>query len=99
MRDRPYATLYPQLTTKSNSYTVHYRVQALKKVPGTPAAEWVSNADQVVSDYRGSSLVERYVDPANTTIPDFATTYANNPTVALDNYYDFRVLGVRRFAP
>ena len=31
LRDRPYATIYPRLTTQSNTYRVHFRVQALRK--------------------------------------------------------------------
>ncbi len=81
MRERPYATLYPQLTTKSNSYTIHYRVQVLKKISATPANEWIENQDQIYSEYRGSSLVERYIDPNNPKLPsnDFATAFAANP--------------------
>jgi uncharacterized protein (TIGR02600 family) len=104
MRDRPYADIYPQLTTKSNSYTVHYRVQVLKKIPTTPANEWIENQDQIYSEYRGSSLIERYIDPNNTSIPDFATTYptsiqGNATPQALDNYYYYHVLSVRKFSP
>jgi uncharacterized protein (TIGR02600 family) len=100
MRDRPYATIYPQLTTKSNSFTIHYRVQVLKKSSLTDAATWVeptsgiASQDQIYSEYRGSSLIERYVDPSDTQLPDFASNQ-----VAFDNYYKFRVVSVRRFDP
>jgi uncharacterized protein (TIGR02600 family) len=94
-RERPYASIYPRITTKSNSYTVHFRVQTLKKVPSTNATQWVEGQDQIVSEYRGSSLIERYVDPGDTTIPDFATS----GTSTLDNYYKFRVVNSKRFAP
>jgi hypothetical protein len=40
--------------------------------------------------------VERYVDPSDPTLPDFAT--ATTPT-ALDNYYKFRIISTRRFSP
>lgn len=39
-RERPYATIYPRLTTKSNTYTVHMCVQPLKKVKSGPADIW-----------------------------------------------------------
>ncbi len=32
LREKPYADLYPRLTTKSNTYTVHFRVQNAQKV-------------------------------------------------------------------
>ena len=33
-RERIYATIYPRLTTKSNTYTVHMRVQNSRKSAG-----------------------------------------------------------------
>jgi uncharacterized protein (TIGR02600 family) len=94
-RERPYTNLLGRLTTKSNSFTVHFRVQVLKKSPTTPADQWVEGRDIVASEYRGSTLIERYIDPNNTSIPDFATTASAN----IDDYYRFRVIQTRRFAP
>ena len=93
MRERPYALLYPLLTTKSNTYTVHFRAQVLKKIPGTDVAQWVENKDVVASEFRGSSLIERYIDPSDPNLPDFATT----PNATLDNYYKFRVVSTKKF--
>jgi hypothetical protein len=94
-KERPYARIYPKLTTKSNSFTVHFRVQVLKKSPATPVDQWVEGRDIVASEYRGSTLIERYIDPNNTSIPDFAT----NTSANIDDYYRFRVIQTRRFAP
>ena len=94
-RERPYTNLLGRLTTKSNSFTVHFRVQVLKKSPATPANQWVEGRDIVASEYRGSTLIERYIDPNNTNIPDFAT----NTSANIDDFYRFRVIQTRRFAP
>ena len=101
-REQPYAYLLPRLTTKSNTYTVHLRVQALKQVPGsrTTAAQWETwdeTKDQVVSEYRGSASIERYVDPSDTSIPDFAlpANYSKN----LAPYYRWRTLTEKQFLP
>jgi uncharacterized protein (TIGR02600 family) len=94
-RERPYTNLLGRLTTKSNSFTVHFRVQVLKKNPNTPANQWVEGRDNVSSEYRGSTLIERYIDPNNTSLPDFATT----PSANIDDYYRFRVIQTRKFAP
>lgn len=108
LRERIYTTLYPRLTTRSNTFTVHYRVQALKEVPvgRTSAAQWATwneARDKVLSEIRGSAIIERYVDPnqgASTPanpkghLPDFATVDDN-----LDDYYRFRVVSTQRFAP
>jgi uncharacterized protein (TIGR02600 family) len=94
-RERPYTNLLGRLTTKSNSFTVHFRVQVLKKNPATPVDQWVEGRDIVASEYRGSTLIERYIDPNNTSIPDFAT----NTSANIDDFYRFRVIQTRRFAP
>ena len=63
LREEPYDRLYPRLTTKSNTYTVHYRVQRLQKVRSGKSDEWVEGRDAILADQRGSTLIERYVDP------------------------------------
>ncbi len=94
-REIPYGDLYPRLTTKSNTYTVHLRVQTLKKVPTTSATQWVEGTDQTTGEYRGSALFERYVDASDTTLPDFAA--ANAPSV--DGYYKVRIVSAKKFSP
>ncbi len=95
VRERPYTTIYPRLTTQSNTYTVHVRAQALKKVPGTSANQWEEGRDQVLSEYRGHSTIERYVDPSDPALPDFAT----EPSETLGPYYRFRTLTTKKFSP
>jgi hypothetical protein len=102
MRERPYTELYPLLTTRSDTYTVHYRVQALRKVPGTAVTEFVDpdgsasgKKDQILSEYRGSTTIQRYIDPTDPSLPDFATNLSAN----IDDYYRFRILERKTFAP
>ena len=102
LREKPYVDLYSRLTTKSNTFTVHVRVQALKKAPGTVADHWVGDKDKVVGEYRGSSILERYIDVNDPGLPDFATKFAANPTdgtLNIDQYYKMRVVSTKRFAP
>jgi hypothetical protein len=94
-REFPYGDIYPRLTTKSNTYTVHVRVQTLKKISSTPANQWVEGTDLVAGEYRGSSLIERYVDTSDPTLPDFAQ--AGSPSV--EGYYKMRVVSTKQFAP
>lgn len=101
VRERPYTNLYPLLTTKSNTYTVHYRVQSLKQTPGGDYATWREDRDSVLGQYRGSQTVERYIDPGD-NIPDYAAAVAGGsypPSQPLGDYYKFRVLSTRQFAP
>jgi uncharacterized protein (TIGR02600 family) len=96
-RERTYTNLYGKVTTKSNSFNVHMRVQVLRKRATTDAAKWVEGQDQVASEYRGSALIERYID-ANAKLPDFALS-TNSATGSLDDYYKFRVISTKKFNP
>jgi uncharacterized protein (TIGR02600 family) len=100
-REAPYAQIYPRLTTRSNTYTVHMRVQTLKQTPGSIAAgEWDEGRDAVTSEYRGSTTIERYVDPNDKRIPDFATAWTGAPNSPnLNAYYRFRVISQKQFSP
>ena len=94
-REFPYSHIYERVTTKSNTYTVHLRAQVLRKRTTTDPAIWVEGQDQVASEYRGSSTVERYIDPGDPGLKDFA----KNPQLSMDDYYKFRIVSTRKFAP
>lgn len=97
-KERPYARIYPKLTTKSNTYTVHYRVEVLKQRPGSTPTTWTEGADKVISTYRGSTTIERYVNPRDPSIPNYASqSLPLNSTNALP--YKFRILADRHFNP
>ena len=112
-RERPYANLYAKLTTKSNTFTVHFRVQAVQQVRSPDAAaekwaQWDEDNDKVLSEYRGSSLIERYVDAADPELAKFdeslTTTEKDKDgnivkSGSIDPFYRFRVLNVKKFGP
>lgn len=99
-RERPYANLLGRLTTKSNTYTVHYRVQALKRAPGGTEGTWDESRDKVLSEHRGSTVLERYINPNDTSIIDYATaSYPLGAGEDLGSKYKWRVLSVNTFAP
>ena len=103
-REDPYNQLYPRLTTKSNTFDIHMRVQVLTQTAAERASGIFDPAagDSVTGEYRGSALVERYLDPNQTTLPDFATTFPTNPTggtSTMDNYVRYRVVGTHAFSP
>jgi len=95
-RQQPYNHLYSLVTTKSNSFTIHWRVQVLEKSNATNPGGWVESADKVRSEYRGSTLVERYIDPNDRSIPDYATDSAPRP---LHEFYKWRVVSNTQFNP
>lgn len=101
-RERPYTNIQSRLTTKSNTYTVHYRVQTLKKRPGGNAAVWNEATDSVTGELRGSETIERYINPNDTTTPDYAELYSDNPSANpadLGTFYKWRTINSRKFQP
>ncbi len=105
-REAPYANLYAKLTTRSNTFRVHVRAQMLKKaVRGSDIDSFVPGEDEVTGEYRGSFLLERYIDmqdiAAAGTAADFTQGNPMDETAhpPLDSYYRFRVIESKRFAP
>ncbi len=112
IRERPYNYLYPRLTTKSNTYRIHYWVQTLKQTPTAhPTAgswnTWIDPgsgsgiSDKITGDLRGSAVIERYIDPSRTDIPDFTTNVSSSSIsgAPMDSYYQFRVFNAKQFTP
>ncbi|MFN0101348.1 MAG: Verru_Chthon cassette protein A, partial [Bryobacteraceae bacterium] len=105
MREKPYSDLYPRLTTKSNTYTVHVRAQALRQT--TQSAEkgyWDEKKDRVIGEYRGSSTVERFIDPEDARFDPQNTTINAKDRIdvdkdSLEKAYRFRVINTKRFVP
>ncbi len=100
IRERPYANLYSRLTTRSNTFRVHMRAQLVKKARSSPPNTFDPNKDAIMGEYRGSTLIERYIDPNDSTdIPDYAL--GSNPLgqTPLESFYRFRVLESKRFSP
>lgn len=97
-RERIATTVYPRLTTKSNTYTVHFRAQSLQQVRRTADQDkWFEGRDVVTGEYRGSTTLERFIDPNITGLPDYALNPDATPT--LDSYYRWRVRVNKQFAP
>jgi len=51
----------------------------------------------MTGEYRGSTTLERYIDPNNAAIPDFPTDMSNPLT--LDSFYRWRIIENAQFAP
>lgn len=97
-RERPYTNIQTRLTTRSNTFKVHYRAQVVKQArrDDDDYSSWEPLTDSVQAEYRGSSIVERFVDPNDETLTvDFAT----EGTERLNPFYQYRVVNPRRFAP
>lgn len=100
-RERPYSNIYNRVTTRGNTFRVHMRAQVIRKTRSTAVDTVDPVKDVVVSEYRGSSLIERYIDPtdATTTIPDYAASTNPLSLTPLERFYKFRTLESKRFSP
>ncbi len=95
MRERPYVELFPRLTTRSNVFTVHLWGESLKKNKHTNPSFWDEQRDQVRGTFRGSTMIERYIDPQNPNLQDFAL----NSNQRLSDFYRFRIIQSNQLVP
>jgi hypothetical protein len=106
-REKPYADLYPRLTTRSNTFTMHVKVQTLRQLPRSadPAyATWNEGKDAILGEYRGSSTIERYLDPSDPRIGASGGIVNGYPTInpdtqSLEPLYRFRTIITKKFSP
>jgi uncharacterized protein (TIGR02600 family) len=87
LREQPYALIYPRLTTRSNTYTIHTIVQTLSPAFAT-LSQAGSGGKAVTAEFRVDYLIERYLDSTKVNF-DFA---APGETRNMDGYYKVRVL-------
>jgi hypothetical protein len=97
-REKPYVDLFPRVTTKSNTFTVHMKVQTLRQTPGHPM-QWFEGKDAVLGEYRGSSTIERYIDPADPRFSPGNSTPINPDRQSVEPLYRFRVVVNKKFTP
>jgi hypothetical protein len=97
-REMPYNHIYPRLTTQSNTFTVHYRVQTLKKARSTTPEVWEEGKDSVLSEFRGSTTLERYLDPND---KEMGPTQIGSGTfnISWDTFYRIRIIQRNQFVP
>lgn len=103
--ERPYANIYPRLTTRSNTFRVHFLVQTLTKARSTDATKFDATKDSITGESQGDALVERAIDPND---PALATSNYDYITKAkagtlssaksLDTLYSWRIRHLRRFS-
>jgi uncharacterized protein (TIGR02600 family) len=101
VRERPYSNIYSRVTTRSNTFRVHMRAQVIRKARSVPVDTVDPVKDAIVSEYRGSTLIERYIDPTDVTvvIPDYAASSNPLSLPSLETFYKFRTLETKRFSP
>lgn len=99
LRETPYGQLYPRLTTQSNTFTVHYRVQSLQKARSSDPTVWDESRDRVNAEFRGSATLERYMDPNELQIGEIGVGGGSSFTNTWDHHYRVRVIQRKQFTP
>ncbi len=90
--ERPYAYIYPRLTTKSNTFTVHVRAQSLTTSPkSAQVGEFDEASNAVNAEFRGSFVIERYLDPNTQSFDE------SDPSAVLGPY-KIRVVETKQLA-
>jgi uncharacterized protein (TIGR02600 family) len=100
-RERPYSHIYPRLTTKSNTYTVHVWAQSIAKNAAAKKDDWAifdETTDRILGEYRGSTTIERFIDADDEALRDYDAAENSNAR-GLDPYYRFRIINQKRFTP
>jgi hypothetical protein len=87
-KERPYAHLYSKLTTRSNTYKVHFIAQELQKVRSTSKDGFDSRRDRITGTSAGSAVISRRVDLNSPELPDYMTTTNAKP---LDHFYRWSI--------
>jgi len=99
-REAPYSNLYARLTTRSNTFRVHVRAETVRKARSSDPTRFDPTRDTVAGEYRGSFLIERYIDVNDRAnpLPDYAASDLTT-LEPLESFYRFRVLESKRFSP
>jgi len=103
--ERPYAHIYPRVTTKSNTYTVHVRVQRIQVSPaGLQAGEFGTGKGAVTGEFRGSFTIERFLEPNSDSLVidegagNLVPVSDENDSGAILGPYKFRVLSSKQLS-
>jgi len=73
-------------------------VQALKKARDTAYDQYEPGIAQVLSEYRGSAIIERFIDPNKEDIPNY-TKDLKHARKSMDYFYQYRVVNVLHYQP
>ncbi|MDB6118529.1 MAG: Verru Chthon cassette protein [Verrucomicrobiaceae bacterium] len=86
-KERPYADLYSRLTTRSNTFRVHFIAQAIKQARSTPNGRF-GDPDMITASTQGTCLLQRHLDTLAPDLPNYqAPTSTGLPAKPLDAFY------------
>ncbi|MEM9480624.1 MAG: Verru/Chthon cassette protein A, partial [Verrucomicrobiota bacterium] len=87
-KERPYAHILPHLTTRSNTYRIHFISESLQPSRSASPGTFVEDRDRVAGRYQGSALIERYIEPKDEELIDL---HDLDKGPRLQNRYRYRI--------
>ena len=89
--ERPYAGLYGRVTTQSNVFRLHYRIQEIAKGPRTAPDQFEEGQDAIASDYQSSKILERVLSPLHPDLPSYQRERVDPESLPrIEQFYEFR---------
>jgi hypothetical protein len=86
-KERPYAHIYPKLTTRSNVFRLHYRVETLQVAASADQGKYNAATHRTTGSQQGSCLLRRSLDLTDPNIPDYARDTLTAMKTPLTRYY------------
>ncbi|MGI8603815.1 MAG: Verru_Chthon cassette protein A [Verrucomicrobiales bacterium] len=77
-KERPYANIYPHLTTRSNTFEVHVIAETIAHAEASAPDQFTPGIDFITGHTQRKITVEARIDPQDPRLPDFAALVANN---------------------
>lgn len=97
-KERPYANLYGRLTTRSNTFRVHFRAESLPATPADAQGRLDVTSLEPTASIEGSAVIDRHLDPANPDLPDaVAALRSGQLPPSLDRFHDWHIRRIDRF--
>jgi len=78
-KERPYANIYPHLTTRSTTFELHVLVQTLELAEGGAPDSFRPGIDRITGERRSQWLLRSHLDGRAPGMPDYVKLLAEDP--------------------
>jgi hypothetical protein len=93
-KERPYANIYPHLTTRSLTYDVHIVYQEIRKAEGSPPDVLVAGVDTIGPRVQRLIKLTGRIDPKDPDLPDYAGAPPYSPQQPLNAFIQWSLPGL-----